>query len=739
MSLKKDRFRTLPSLRYHVAALTAFAFFAAAPLSHAAGDPAKPNIILIYADDLGYADISYNAQWAHRKPRTPYFAHTPHIDTICSQGVYLNNYLTHHVCSPSRAGLLTGRHYTEVGSGLLVGGELDETIPNIAKDLQANGYATAAFGKWHNGKGPRVNAGKDGTPGIGVNDYGFDEWTGFYGGGQDYHTRIEKGEVNWWTNDRQHTEDVEGYSTYILRDLAVDYIQKNAAKPFFIYLPFSAVHVPYHILNTDLKEMCDLVDDEYPQLAWEHVRQVVSPDKNSSRILGETLQLRCAPKEEFDRRPIDRKIKGFSELVYCTMVYALDKAVGGVLSAVNENGLSENTIIAFASDNGATRAGNNGPFRGHKMTIWEGGIRVPAAIWWPGHLEACRSPYSPSDNRYPFLTQYIDFYPTLLGAAGQRVAADAQLDGINLYDHLLTRSAARDNDQQDYYGIDDAWAVIHSDRFKLHRNHIPGPGHVDELYDVQADPGEAVNLINNPEIRDERDRLTKRLDGWFASGAVTASYMKVPDTVDRNAAARPEGDVLDVVAVQDEDIANPDELGINIRFSFPKWDKSRDQFVHAGDLLEYDLCVAQDSDLVKGFFVSPSGYVPTVGEKPLFNSTHGLGLNDEPLVDQVFEKGIWTRCCAGIGDVAPGKSLDFTIGLHSKIAGKYHFYIDNVVIRKPDGSVRAVVWKEQRHNRPGTFWAFFKGRYYGSFKHLRSEKEDELQFSKVKITTKNGL
>jgi arylsulfatase A-like enzyme len=693
----------------------------------------RPNIILLYADDLGYADVSCNAHAAKSSPSKPYFAHTPNIDTICKQGVYLNNYVTHHVCSPSRAGLLTGRHYTEVGSGVSIGGELDETVPNIAKDLQAHGYATAAFGKWHNGKAPHADTGKGGVPGLGVNAYGFDEWAGFYGGSQDYHTRVEKNEINWWTNDRQHMEDVEGYSTYILRDRAVDFIEKNAANPFFIYLSFPAVHVPYHILNTDLKEMCDLFDDKYPQLAWSNVSRVVSTDKDSNRTIGEVLQLRCSPNEEFDRQLIDRKLKGFSELVYYTMVYALDKGVGGVLSAVKKNGLSEKTIIAFASDNGATQSGNNGPFRGQKMTIWEGGIRVPSAIWWPRHLEAARKPYSPSDNRYPYLTQYIDLYPTLLGAAGQRVDAGAQLDGINLYDHLLNRSAARDNDQQAYYGLDDAWAAISNGRFKLHRNHIPGPERVEELYDLSADPGETTNLAQNPEFKNIRTTLEKRLDDWFASGEVTASYMKVPDAVDRKATARPEGEVLEVVATQDADIANPDDLGIYIRFSFPKWERSRDQFVHAGDLLEYDLHVAEDSDLVKGFFVSPSGLVPPRRELPLFDSKHGIGLNGDMIVEQVFEKGIWTRCCAGIGDVAPGKSLDFTIGLHSKTAGKYHFYIDNVVIRKPDGSVRAVVWENGEHTRPGSAWIQFKERYYGSFENLLSKNLSDLHFSKAVI------
>ena len=170
-----------------------------------------PNVILIYADDLGYSDIGYNAP-------TGSLARTPNIDRICNEGVYLSNYLTHHVCTPSRAGVMTGRHYTRVGSGLNVNGTLDNSVPNIAKDFQQAGYTTGCFGKWHssdpneptNGKGQEVdyNAVKaysathqeDTAPldngmfdksfirawGEGVNAYGFDRYVGFYSGLVDY-------------------------------------------------------------------------------------------------------------------------------------------------------------------------------------------------------------------------------------------------------------------------------------------------------------------------------------------------------------------------------------------------------------------------------------------------------------------------------------------------------------------------------------------------------------------------
>jgi len=720
---------------WSVAVFAAFFIGVEAVDCFAAETERPPNVVFIYADDLGYADIGYNRQSAKVDRRTPYFAHTPNIDRICQQGIYLSNYMTHHVCSPSRAGMLTGRHYTEVGSGLLVGGELDETVPNMAKDFKANGYVTGAFGKWHNGKAPAAEIGKGIIPGVGVNAYGFDEWSGFYGGGQDYHTRIEKdGEINWWTNGKQHTEDVSGYATYIIRDDALGFIEKNADKPFFLYVPFSAVHTPYHILNTDLKAMCDLFDDEYPQLAWKNVSKVVSPLANSGRAIGEVLQLRCAPKEEFDRMKISRNVNGFRELVYYTMVYAMDRSVGELLSKVEEKGLSSQTIVVFSSDNGATRSGNNGPFRGHKMTIWEGGIRVPAAIWWPGHLEASRKPYAPDDNRFNDLAQYVDWYPTLIGAIGKSVDSGAQLDGINLYPNLLKRTAGRKEFEHCYYGLDTSWAVLHNGHFKLHYNRVPGIGKIEELYDLDQDEGETTNLASDERFSAARNTMKKRLDEWLSSGEVAISYMPLPTPVDRNASAQPAGDVLEVTAVQNREMKDPDAQGIFVRFGMPGWTRERDQFVHAGDVLEYDICVAEDSDHAKGIFVSPSAYVPTKGEKPLFNSTHGIGLDDGLLVEQLLPKGKWIHCAAGIGDVAPGKSLDMTIGLHNQKPGTYHFYIDNVVIRQPDGTVRAVVWKNGKHTRKGLIWIFYKDRYSASFDKLPSN-DDDLCFSAAEINT----
>lgn len=642
-----------------------------------------PNVVIIYADDLGNADIGRNKSAGS-------LAYTPHIDRICNEGIYLSSYMTHHVCSPSRAGLLTGRHYTEVGSGQMIGGVLDNSVSNIAKDFKAGGYATACFGKWHNS---RQTASADGE---GVNTYGFDEWSGFYGGGQDYHDRMSSG--NWWVNNTS-AKEIEGYTTYIIQDAALNFIDAHAHEPFFLYVPHGAVHSPYDILNTDLEEMCNIVSSNNPSLAWSHVKELVSP--TTGRKIENVVKMYCSPGAEFDMNSLDGTLPGFRKLVYYTMVYAIDKSTGAILDRLEAYGLSSNTIIVFSSDNGGTGRGDNAPFRGFKQSLWEGGIHVPAAIWWPGVLDANQAPYAPGDNSYTPMTQYFDWYPTLINAAGQAVLA-TELDGLNLYSNLLTRTPARNGFDNCYYGLGQDWTALRSDRWKLHFNRIVGSPML-ELYDLYNDIGETTNVADkNPEVRDTMIGL---LDDWFAEGTVTASYMPLRgNMIPPYLEPAPSGDIMEVTAVQTDALSDPDTQGVYIEFAQPVWSSESDQFIHAGDVLEYDIYVADDSDQVRGMFVSPAHYYSAYGIQPLFRSTHGIGLDDGMVVDRILPKGQWIRCAAGIGEVAAVLSLNETfIGLLSPDPGTYHFYVDNVVIRKPDGTVRAVCWNSDNDTR-GTLY-----------------------------------
>ncbi|VGO23534.1 sulfatase-like hydrolase/transferase [Pontiella sulfatireligans] len=661
-----------------------------------------PNVVIFFSDDLGYADISHNAS-----PGS--LVQTPHIDRICNEGIYLDNYMTHHVCSPSRGGLLTGRHYTEVGVGAQTGGTLDNSIPNIAKDFKAAGYATGAFGKWHSSFPPETDdgnweevpniAGIDPYDGIlqltsddtnfgeGVNAYGFDEWSGFYGGGHSYHDRIDAREFDWWINSTW-SPDVSGYNTYIIRDSALKFIDNHADEPFFLYIPNECVHAPYEILNTDLEEMCNIVDDTNPTLAWSIVKELVSP--TSGKKVEEVLQMYCSGGEEFDKDAIDLIHPGFSKLVYYTMIHAMDKSTGEIIDRLDVYGLTTNTIVVFTSDNGGTLSGDNYPFRGNKHQLYEGGVHVPAAILWPGHLDANQTPYTPADNVYTNIAQYFDWYPTLIDMTGQTLTA-TELDGLNLYSNLLTRTPVRTGYAGSYYGVDDQWAAIRTQRWKLHFNRVPGPNQMLELYDLSTEIAETNNV--QAVYPAERDTLIAMMDEWFSSGNVSGSYYPlmgalIPPYLDPS----PEGDILEVKASQTKSLSNPNNDGIYVRYSDPDWVPAvlpYDGYVHAGDIFQYDIYVAEDSDQINGIYCSPS-----TGPKPRYNSIRGIDLDGMLLVEQTLPKGRWMRRLCGMGEVAPNTSYASFIALHNSSPGYYHFYIDNVVIRKNDGSIRGVTWSD---------------------------------------------
>lgn len=255
----------------------------------------KPNVVIFFADDLGWGDLSLN------NTDPAYYRYTPNIDNMFRSGIAMSNYVTHCVCSPSRAGLLTGKHYAKVNSGPLTGGTLPLEIPNIARDFKSADYKTGAFGKWHNGMPPfpaqdnakiedfnklkrwnelhhvytaDLNNGIfDNTKGYewgaGVNAYGFDRWVGYYNGGGDLFDRF----INWhhdidWWHDRNYVPNEKGYTTDLITKHATDFIAENSKSSFFCYIPFHAVHAPIQVKLSDLKELCSFFPGEW-------VRQVV--------------------------------------------------------------------------------------------------------------------------------------------------------------------------------------------------------------------------------------------------------------------------------------------------------------------------------------------------------------------------------------------------------------------------------------------------------------------------------
>jgi arylsulfatase B len=387
--------------------------------------PAKPSMLIIVADDLGYADVGFNGG------RT---IQTPNLDRLASEGINLTNFRACPMCSPTRAGLLTGRWPLRFGIMRTVvppwstnGMPASEiTIPEM---LAKAGYEKRGIvGKWHLG-----HALKEMLP---LNQ-GFTSFYGHYNGAIDYFNQTREGEVDWHRNERTVKE--EGYATDLLGKEAVRFIQTAPkGKPWFLYLPFNAPHTPFQAKQTDLKK-------------YEHLKM---PERRT----------------------------------YAAMVDSMDQAIGQVLKAVEARPDAANTIVLFFSDNGGLlKVGSNQPWRGAKLQVYEGGTRVCAAIRWPaGGLSGGGS----FDGRIG----YIDVMPSMLAAAGLKIPNN--LDGIDFLPALLGKATLPDRPWFSYlHQSEDAHASVHEGAWKLVAHgeffaQTPSKPPQLELYNLETDPGE---------------------------------------------------------------------------------------------------------------------------------------------------------------------------------------------------------------------------------------------------------
>ncbi len=331
---------------------------------------AKPNIVFIMADDLGYADL---ACYGRRDIRTP------HIDSIAANGVrFLQAYANSAVCSATRTALITGRYQYRLPVGLEepiptnrdVG--LDSGHPTLPSLLKGLGYATALIGKWHLGRLPNFSPLKS----------GYDHFYGFRGGTIDYYAHDGTDhKPDLWDDDV--AVDQHGYLTELLGDRAVRTVEEFARSrtPFMLSLHFSAPHWP-----------------------WE-----APGDEAKSR------RLRTANLRDFD---------GGTQATYRGMVEAMDAQIGRVLATLASSGAAENTIVVFTSDNGGERFSDTWPFSGRKTELLEGGLRIPAVISWPRGIAARGT------NDQVMVT--MDWLPTLLAAAGAAPDAAYPSDGLDL-------------------------------------------------------------------------------------------------------------------------------------------------------------------------------------------------------------------------------------------------------------------------------------------------------------------
>jgi len=384
----------------------------------AARKNAPPNIVLIVSDDQGYADVSC---YDH-----PQEVSTPNIDRLARHGVRLTNaYASAYVCAPTRAGLLTGRYQQRFG--FYTGGDSRTGLPlsevTLADLLKKQGYATAVIGKWHVGIQPDYRPLKR----------GFDEFYGFLGhGAHDYfNLRITDDYTSIYRNEKPINDT--GYLTRNLTRRAVSFIERHRSRPFFLYLPFSAVHWPL-------------------QAPPEYIKRFNTGNK-------------------------DRDI-------YLAMLECMDEGIGEVLDTLKRTGADDNTLIIFFSDNGGAKRNlaDNGILRDYKQSVYEGGIRVPFIVRWPSKLPkgtVCDEPVIS-----------LDVMPTILSAAGASLRPDRVYDGKNMLPVLRRETKKTLHKALFFCDGADQWAV-RAGKWKL----ISRKGSL-ELYNLVLDISETKNLAS---------------------------------------------------------------------------------------------------------------------------------------------------------------------------------------------------------------------------------------------------
>jgi arylsulfatase A-like enzyme len=448
-----------------------------------------PNVVFILIDDLGYTDVN------------PYASHpdqyyeTPHITRLAGQGMLFTNAYTNAAnCAPTRASLMSGQYYPNqpvytVASGArgeaidrkLIPVENETTLPlekvTIAERLQAAGYATAFMGKWHLGSPPEAGPQQQGFD-VNVGGYsaGHPTWEGSY----------------FQPNNNPEIDDARDgeYLTDYLFRKATEYILQHQDEPFYLQLSPYSVHTPI----------------EAPDARIAHYEQKST-------------------------------VNGHNDPTYATMIESVDRGVGHVMATLDSLGLSENTMVVFYSDNGGLGGyrsiglEENGitdqaPLKGGKGSFYEGGIRVPLIVRWPGVVR----PGTTTDE--PVIG--IDFYPTLLAAAGVDASSNYQLDGQSFLPVLqdLTATLDREAIYWHFPGYLQAYgpglwrttpvSVVRSGPWKLLRYYEDDWL---EVYHLERDIGETQNLAQ--ERPDKREELVERLDAWLE--ATNAPYPQPKD------------------------------------------------------------------------------------------------------------------------------------------------------------------------------------------------------------------
>jgi arylsulfatase A len=408
----------------------------------------RPNVVLIITDDVGYGDFG-----AFGAPDIK----TPNIDRLARDGVRMTDfYANGATCSPTRAGLISGRYQQrfaierpleskvnrDSASGLPVTGR---SLPQL---LENAGYSTALVGKWHLGWKPEFSP----------RAHGFGYFFGFKFGFTDYYTHADgDGDPDLFENETP--VKVDGYMTDLITEKSVKFMAEHRDKPFFIDIAYNAAHWPYQ-------------DPDTASIAIDHGRHLSPFDKNTA-----------------------------TRAQYVRILERADRGVGRIVRALDSLGLRRNTIVIFTNDNGGEWLSRNYPLFHNKGSVWEGGIRVPAIVRWPGHI------HSGSVSHQVAMT--MDLTASILAVAEARVPADARLEGKNIFPTLERKSPEMERTLFWRVSAGRLQQAVRSGDWKL----INDNGRW-QLYDVRHDLGERDNQIGRRS--DIAKRLRPLLDAWQA-------------------------------------------------------------------------------------------------------------------------------------------------------------------------------------------------------------------------------
>lgn len=422
----------------------------------------KPNVILIMTDDQGYGDLGCMGSD---------FVRTPNIDALANSGVlFTSMYSASPVCSPARASLLTGRYPGNAGVRAILAGHrrasgITPSVPTLASALKKHGYATGISGKWHLGLKPECRP----------NSNGFDEFNGFLAGCVDYYSHIfywgmADGNTNpthdLWEDEKEVYDNGE-YLTERITAKSIDFIRRHKDESFMLYVAYNAPHYPMH-----------------------------APQKYLDRFRG---------------LPWDKQIMA-------AMLSAVDDGVGEICAELEALGLRDDTIIYFQSDNGPSRESRNwldgtedpyyggtaGKLSGHKFSLFDGGIRVPAVMSWRGKFG------EGTVNDVPHIS--VDIFPTIMQACADGYEG-YELDGISIFDEL---SGGGEQTHDCLFWEMEEQTAVRSGKYKLVINGQLVEGEEKRaplfLSDMEADPGEKINLAD--ELPELAAQLKAKALGW---------------------------------------------------------------------------------------------------------------------------------------------------------------------------------------------------------------------------------